>query len=46
MTMRRIIKPCGLHCIRVNHLSVRAGEQQILSDINLHILRLPQCGDW
>ncbi len=37
MTMRRIIKPCGLHCIRVNHLSVRAGEQQILSDINLHI---------
>lgn len=37
MTMRRIIKPCGLHCIRVNQLSVQAGGQQILSDINLHI---------
>lgn len=37
MTMRKMIKPCGLHCIRVNQLSVSAGEQQILKDINLHI---------
>lgn len=37
MTMRKIIKPCGLHCIRVRRLSVSMGEQQILSDINLHI---------
>ncbi len=37
MTMRKMIKPCGLHCIRVNQLSVSVGEQQILKDINLHI---------
>lgn len=35
--MRKIIKPCGLHCIKVNHLSVTIGEQEILKDINLHI---------
>ena len=35
--MRKIIKPCGLHCIKVNHLSVTMGEQEILKDINLHI---------
>ncbi len=35
--MRKIIEPCGLHCIKVNHLGVVIGEQEILSDINLHI---------
>ena len=35
--MKKIIEPCGLHCIKVNHLGVTIGGQQILSDINLHI---------
>lgn len=35
--MRKIRKPCGLHCIKVNHLTVAVGEQEILKDINLHI---------
>ncbi|MBU5473881.1 metal ABC transporter ATP-binding protein [Roseburia sp. MSJ-14] len=35
--MRKIIKPCGLHCIKVNHLGVTLGGQEILKDINLHI---------
>lgn len=35
--MRKIIAPCGFHCIKVNHLSVRFGEQTVLSDVNLHI---------
>lgn len=35
--MRKIIEPCGLHCIKVNHLGVTIGGQEILSDINLHI---------
>ncbi len=35
--MRRIIQPCGLHCIKVNHLGVAIGSQEILTDINLHI---------
>lgn len=35
--MRKIINPCGLHCIKVNHLGVTIGTQQILTDINLHI---------
>ena len=35
--MRKIVKPCGLHCIRINHLGVTIVEQQILSDVNLHI---------
>lgn len=29
--------PCGLHCIKINHLSVTLGGQAILRDINLHI---------
>ncbi len=33
----RIRKPCGLHCIKVHHLSVTIGEQEILKDVNLHI---------
>ncbi len=35
--MRKIIEPCGLHCIKVNHLGVTINGQEILSDINLHI---------
>lgn len=35
--MKKIIQPCGLHCIKVNHLGVRFGEQEILTDVNLHI---------
>lgn len=35
--MKKMIRPCGLHCIKVNHLGVRFGEQVILEDINLHI---------
>lgn len=35
--MRKIIVPCGLHCIKINHLGVTLGEQEILKDINLHI---------
>lgn len=35
--MRKIMEPCGLHCIKVNHLGVQMGEQVILEDINFHI---------
>ena len=28
--MKKIRKPCGLHCIKINHLGVRLGEQVIL----------------
>ena len=35
--MRKMIKPCGLHCIKVKHLGVTLGQQVILEDINLHI---------
>lgn len=35
--MRKIIEPCGLHCIRMNHLGVRIGGQVILEDVNMHI---------
>lgn len=35
--MKKIIEPCGLHCIKVNHLGVNFGEQVILEDVNLHI---------
>lgn len=35
--MRKIIEPCGLHCIKINHLGVTMGEQMILDDVNLHI---------
>lgn len=28
---------CGLHCIRINNISVRDGAQIIINDINLHI---------
>lgn len=35
--MKKIIKTCGLHCIKVHHLGVSYGEQAVLTDINLHI---------
>lgn len=35
--MKKIIKPCGFHCIRVKHLGVKYGEQTVLEDVNLHI---------
>ena len=35
--MKKIIKPCGLHCIKIKNLGVKIGEQVILEDINLHI---------
>ena len=38
---RKVIAPCGFHCIKVNNLSVEAGNDIILEDVNLHI----HCGD-
>lgn len=35
--MRKIMNPCGFHCIKVNHLGVKFNEQVVLSDVNLHI---------
>lgn len=35
--MKKLDKPCGLHCIKVHHFSVTLGHQRILQDINLHI---------
>ena len=35
--MRKRRTPCGFHCIKMNNLSVAFGEQEVLSDINLHI---------
>lgn len=35
--MRKLIEPCGLHCIKINHIGVKAGDQVILSDVNVHI---------
>ncbi len=35
--MRKIIETCGFHCIKINHLGVKFGEQTVLDDINLHI---------
>ena len=35
--MRKIIETCGFHCIKINNLGVRFGEQVVLEDINLHI---------
>ena len=35
--MRKIIQPCGLHCIRMHDIGVTIGEQKILENVNLHI---------
>jgi len=34
---RKLIEPCGLHCIRMNDIGVTVGDQVILKNINLHI---------
>lgn len=34
---RKVIAPCGFHCIKINNLSVTVGKQAILEDVNLHI---------
>ena len=35
--MKKIIEPCGVHCIKVHHMGVTLGEQVILEDVNMHI---------
>lgn len=35
--MKKLIKPCGLHCIKIRNLGVVMGGQVILENINLHI---------
>lgn len=35
--MKRIMEPCGLHCIKMQQIGVTIGENEILRDINLHI---------
>lgn len=35
--MRKIIKPCGFHCIKMKDLGVKFGDQVVLEHINLHI---------
>ena len=35
--MKKIIQPCGLHCIKMQDIGVTIGEQNILQHVNLHI---------
>ncbi|MCR5468940.1 MAG: metal ABC transporter ATP-binding protein [Lachnospiraceae bacterium] len=35
--LRKIINPCGLHCIKVKDLGVAFGDQVVLEHVNLHI---------
>lgn len=35
--MRKVMKACGFHCIKIKHLSVHFGEQTVLEDVNLHV---------
>lgn len=35
--MKKLDKPCGLHCIKVHHFGVTMDHQVILQDVNLHI---------
>lgn len=39
--MKKLLNPCGFHCIKMNDIGVSVGEQQILHDVNLHI----HCGE-
>ena len=39
--MKRLIAPCGLHCIKMNNIGVTIADQVILEDINLHV----HCGN-
>lgn len=34
-------KSCGFHCIKIKHIGVRIGTEEILKDVNLHI----HCGN-
>ena len=34
-------KACGLHCTKINHISVKIGKDVILNDINIHV----HCGE-
>lgn len=35
--MKKIMQPCGLHCIKMQDIGVTIGEQNILQHVNLHI---------
>ena len=35
--MKKIIRPCGLHCIKLIDVGVSFGGHQVISNINLHI---------
>ena len=35
--MKKIMQPCGLHCIKMQDIGVTIGEQAILQHVNLHI---------
>ena len=37
MKLKKIFDTCGFHCIKINNLGVRFGEQVVLKDVNLHI---------
>ena len=37
----KIEKHCGLHCTRINNISVTIGKQIILENVNIHI----HCGE-
>lgn len=39
--MRKLLNPCGFHCIKMTDIGVTVGNQQILCDVNLHI----HCGE-
>ena len=39
--MKKLLNPCGFHCIKMIDIGVSVGEQQILHDVNLHI----HCGE-
>lgn len=34
-------KACGLHCTKINHISVKFGKDEILRDVNIHV----HCGE-
>lgn len=35
------LSECGLHCLKINHITVRAGDTLLLQDVNLHA----HCGE-
>lgn len=39
--MKKLLNPCGFHCIKMNDIGVSVGEQKILHDVNVHI----HCGE-